>query len=293
MSFGVLAILAGGKATRLGGIEKVSLDIGGASPLARILATLGTLDVFDEVFVMTGSKDPEPFRRDTEEFTSRTGKAVRFVKDLVPDAGPLAGLHAALLGAGGRAVFLCAGDVPFPSCELCMTLKFQLDGGAEVALARSARGLEPLFAWYAPSVIEAVTAALERGERRVISFFPDVRVAILDEDDSARVADTDRAFINLNTPEDVAAVVRNAHTAPPMASAAFPAKDAHPSEQAGSTENSDLALELTAWQEADPGAHDIAEMKNRSGVSQGSRGAEGAEAGGVPPQSASSNDREE
>jgi len=292
MSFGILAILAGGKATRLGGIEKVSLDIGGASPLARILTTLGTLDVFDEVFVMTGSKDPEPFRRDTEEFTSRTGKAVRFVKDLVPDAGPLAGLHAALLGAGGRAVFLCAGDVPFPSRELCMTLKSQLDGGAEVALARSARGLEPLFAWYAPSVIEAVTAALERGERRVVSFFPDVRVAILDETDFPGIADADRSFINLNTPEDVA-VARNAHTATPMASAAFPVNDAHPSEQPVSTENSDLALELTASQEADPGAHDIAEMKSRGGVSQASRGAEGAEAGGVPPQSAPSNDHEE
>jgi molybdopterin-guanine dinucleotide biosynthesis protein A len=52
-------------------------------------------------------------------------------------------------------------------------------------------------------VLAAIQAALERGERRMISYFPSVRVREV-EDAEWRAADpSGRAFFNVNTPDDL------------------------------------------------------------------------------------------
>ncbi len=57
---------------------------------------------------------------------------------------------------------------------------------------------------YARSCLPAIENALEAGEKRVVSFYPDVRVRTVD-DDVLKTLDPDgRSFFNLNTPEDFA-----------------------------------------------------------------------------------------
>ena len=54
------------------------------------------------------------------------------------------------------------------------------------------------------AVATAIRAALERGDQRMISYFRDVRVREVEEDEWRRIDPDGRAFLNVNTPEDLA-----------------------------------------------------------------------------------------
>src|SRR5205814_10111614 len=93
------AIVAGGRGRRLGGVDKAQLSIGGITILERQLAVLRPL--FDEVLLV--ADDPSRYE----------GSGARLVRDLVPEAGPLAGLDAALAATRADAVLLLGCDLPF------------------------------------------------------------------------------------------------------------------------------------------------------------------------------------
>ena len=93
-------VLCGGRATRLGGIEKPLADLGGRPLVAHVIARLEPM--VDDIVLSVGG-DPERY----EEFGYRT------VPDDDPGQGPLAGIVSSLgcrayaLGAdhaGGHAV---------------------------------------------------------------------------------------------------------------------------------------------------------------------------------------------
>jgi molybdopterin-guanine dinucleotide biosynthesis protein A len=62
---------------------------------------------------------------------------------------------------------------------------------------------EPFRAVYARACLGPIRAALEAGRRRVISFFPDVRVRYVDEPEINRFDPQHLSFFNVNTPEDL------------------------------------------------------------------------------------------
>jgi Molybdopterin-guanine dinucleotide biosynthesis protein A len=80
------AILAGGRARRFGGADKASLVVGGARIIERQLAALAA--VTDDVRIV--SNDPARY----------AALGVRVIPDQIAGAGPLGGLHAALVDAG-------------------------------------------------------------------------------------------------------------------------------------------------------------------------------------------------
>jgi molybdopterin-guanine dinucleotide biosynthesis protein A/molybdopterin-guanine dinucleotide biosynthesis protein len=53
------------------------------------------------------------------------------------------------------------------------------------------------------AVLRAIRAALQRGEQRMISYFSDVRVEEVAENDWRAVEPAGRAFFNVNTPDDL------------------------------------------------------------------------------------------
>jgi len=83
------AIIAGGAATRLGGLSKSSLVVDGRSIAERLLEALRA--TFGRVLVV--ANDPAPW----------SGLGVEVTADLRPGAGPLAGVHAALAATAGHA----------------------------------------------------------------------------------------------------------------------------------------------------------------------------------------------
>ncbi len=124
--------------------------------------------------------------------------------DLLPGMGALGGLFTALSAAHQALVAVIACDMPFVRPDL---LRAQCDllqrAGADAVVPRSQEGLEPLHAIYRrEACLPAVRAALDSGERRMVGWFPAVKVRVMELPEVA-VFDPDlRSFINLNRPED-------------------------------------------------------------------------------------------
>ena len=94
-------ILAGGRASRLGGINKAFIEIGGERLIDRTLRVYRS--IFKEIIISTNS--PLEYL----EFDAR------IVTDIHRGKGPLGGIHAALLHATCEHAFVSACDMPYLS----------------------------------------------------------------------------------------------------------------------------------------------------------------------------------
>ena len=79
---------------------------------------------------------------------------------------------------------------------------------ATVEAIKSFALTEPLHAIYAKACLAPVRAALERGQRAVVTFFPAVRVAYVEPEELRRYDPAGRSFLNINTAGDAAEVGR-------------------------------------------------------------------------------------
>ena len=183
-------VFAGGHATRLSGVNKALLEVGGVPIICRTLATLEPLT--DEILAVVNDSALEGIR------------GLRLVRDPDPHAGVLPALQVGLREASGELCLVVAGDMPFVSAPLFEHL---LALAPDQDLVIPARGgqLEPMHAVYRrETCLAAVTAALERGERRMIAFHRAVRVLRVEDAELAPLDPHELAFLNVNTPEDLA-----------------------------------------------------------------------------------------
>lgn len=185
------AVLCGGASARMGR-DKAKLMLGERTLLQRALASLeGSCD---EVLVCCGSTP----RYDDCGAT--------LVLDLRAGGGPLAGVEAALARlAPGEILAVVPVDLPHLDPRVPRRLVEALrGGGCDAVLARSPRGLEPLVSAWRAEALAGVSAALERGERRMIAPFRG-----LSDQGELRVQEVcfgagfaAGSFDNLNTPLD-------------------------------------------------------------------------------------------
>ena len=188
------AIIAGGQGTRLGGVAKGLLAVGGRRIVDRQLEVLRPL--FARVVLV--ANDPAPW----------AALGVPIVPDRVPaGAGPLAGIDAALaaLTPGEEAAVVCVGgDMPFLTAGALALLRDHAPAAQAVA-ARVGGLPEPLFARYARSCAPVVAAALAAGRFKAAALLDELAVAWLDEPALRAVDPALRFLTNINTPEDLAA----------------------------------------------------------------------------------------
>ena len=183
-------ILAGGQATRYDGRPKGLELVGGLRIIDRVAAALG--EVTDELLLIANAPDAADWL-----------PGVRTAADVLPGQGSLGGIHAALARAG-TAVLVVAWDMPFVPAELLGCLRaLGGQGDAAVPESGSRRGLEPLCAWYSTACLGPIERRLKDGERRVVSFFDDIRVARLSADDVRQFGDPELMFMNVNTPDEL------------------------------------------------------------------------------------------
>ncbi|GFO59175.1 hypothetical protein GMST_15000 [Geomonas silvestris] len=179
-------ILAGGQSSRMGS-NKALLPIRNGRFIEIIHRRLNSL--FGELLIVANSEEPYRFL------------GSRIVADRYPGLGVLAGLHAALAECRTPYLFAVACDMPFLNDRLIRELVSRR-GEAEVIIPETEKGLEPLHAVYSSACLRPVEAALAENRRRVVSFFPQVRVLRLTP---ARVAELDPGLLslrNINTPEE-------------------------------------------------------------------------------------------
>ncbi len=181
------AILAGGKSRRMGR-DKAWLDLGDGVPLVRRVAD-ALAQVADELVVVTN-----------DERYASLGYPV--VPDRYGEKGAFGGIATAVAATRGELVCVSACDMPWPSPEVYRLL-LRLADGYDVAIPKLGADFETMHAVYRRTCLPAMERALARGDLRVISFFPDLRVREVGERELRAVDLRLRAFINLNTPEEL------------------------------------------------------------------------------------------
>jgi molybdopterin-guanine dinucleotide biosynthesis protein A len=180
-------IQAGGQSRRMGR-DKALIDYHGRPILAHVIDTLRQLS--DDVIVVSNRSDVYgPF-------------GARVVPDYDPPSGPLGGLAAGLAAMQHDLAVVVACDMPFLNLDL---FRFMIERAAacDAVVPLTGDQYEPLHAVYRRTCLAAIQRRLANDERRVISFFQDVRLSTVPEADW-RVIDPDgRSLSNLNTPADL------------------------------------------------------------------------------------------
>ncbi len=197
------AVLAGGRARRLGTGGKSHLQLGGRSLVEHVIARVrGQVD--DLVVNAPAGAD------------WAGGLGLEVVPDLVLDggieafAGPLAGVLSVLEWAAASparfgAVAVFATDTPFLPCNFVARARTALNGqGTELACAASGGRLHPVIAvWPVGLRLRLRRLVIEDGLRRADAVEQHFRTARVDYP-----ADPFDPFFNVNTPEDLAEAER-------------------------------------------------------------------------------------
>jgi molybdopterin-guanine dinucleotide biosynthesis protein A len=182
-------LVAGGQATRLGGVAKGLLRIGAESLAARALRLFGEL--FPASLVV--ANDSSPY--------AALGAPV--VPDAIPGKGAPGGLHAALAATATRWVFTAGCDMPFLSAGPIRFLAGLRGSAPAVAVVWKGR-LEPLHAFWSRDCLPEVERLLRAGDPSMWKIATAVGARFVTEEEWRAVDPEGRSFENANTPEDAA-----------------------------------------------------------------------------------------
>jgi molybdopterin-guanine dinucleotide biosynthesis protein A len=196
-----IVILAGGRATRMGGGDKPLKEIGGRTILARVIERIGqgsaghgSAGQARVPIVLNANADPARF----------TAFGLPVVADATSDfpgplAGILAGLDWAAANTGATDVLSMPGDCPFIPRDLAV----RLDAARKVenlplACAGSGGWTHPVIGLWPMSIRDDLRAALAAGERKIDRFTAKFGCATAEWP----VTPYD-PFFNVNTPEEL------------------------------------------------------------------------------------------
>jgi molybdopterin-guanine dinucleotide biosynthesis protein A len=179
-------VLAGGRGSRLGG-DKATALLAGRPLISHPLAAMRHALTDVAVVAKRDTALPGPDRLH--------GAAVWIEPD--EPRHPLTGILYALERAGGRAIVVCAADLPFVSAPALVELAFGDAGGAPALLARSTRGaVQPLLGRY-----EARAAALLASA--AIGAGAPLRETVLAIGPALVGFDDPELLFNVNSPDDL------------------------------------------------------------------------------------------
>ncbi|MDP3512575.1 MAG: molybdenum cofactor guanylyltransferase MobA [Sulfuritalea sp.] len=178
-------LLAGGMGRRMGGADKGLIALDGVPMASRVLERLrpqvGPL-------LVNANRHLEQWR----------DYGLPVVSDEIGGfSGPLAGVHAGLLASTTPWLLTVPCDSPFFPDDLARRLAAALAvSGAQLAVARCAGRLQPVFALLRRELLPALAAYLQGGGRKMETWFDQVGSIAVDFDDLA-------AFANINTPAEL------------------------------------------------------------------------------------------
>ncbi len=179
-------VLAGGSSRRMAR-NKAFLELDGRSLIQIVVERMQS--VCAEVLIVSG--DAEPY----------AALGVPVVEDRFPDIGVLGGLHAGLHVASHELSLAVGCDMPFLKSALLRAFATWAIG-VDVALLRRGEHVEPLHAAYRRTCLPAMERAIRAGKRRIISFFPEVRVHYVTPDAVRSLDPRLDSFRNVNTPQE-------------------------------------------------------------------------------------------
>lgn len=185
------AIIAGGQARRLGGIDKSRLVVQGRPIIVRQVEILQRLAT--------------PIVVIAEDAARFADLGLPVYPDVVPGAGALGGILTALESVDADRVIVVAGDLPFLSVDALGHLA-ERALHADGAWVQTTRGIEPLLACYRRQARSGVRAAVEAREFKAADLGTRLNMAAVTESDLAPFGPVDRLLTNVNTPDDYARI---------------------------------------------------------------------------------------
>ncbi|MGF6445418.1 molybdenum cofactor guanylyltransferase MobA [Paraburkholderia youngii] len=193
-------VLAGGRGTRMGGVDKGLQPLHGEALAAHVLRRLAPQT---GPLMISANRHPDSYAALGAPYRATV------VADTLPDfPGPLAGMLAGLRAAGTAYLLSAPCDSPWLPADLAARLADALDANhADIVTvttidSRGETTLHPVFALMRTAVADDLAAFLAAGERKVRAWYArhkTVEVVFADE----------RAFYNANSLQELADLERN------------------------------------------------------------------------------------
>lgn len=184
-------VLAGGRARRMGGIDKGLIPLCGRTMIEHVLDTLAAQT---GTVIINANRNLDTYRA--------MGRPV------VPDrddsyAGPLAGMSSGLHAAGTPLCLTLPCDSPLVGTDVAERLHAALDtAGAEIAVAHDGERAHPVVNIMHTALAASIDEFLAAGERKIDRWFDRHHWVYAD------FSDRPEYFINVNTEEERRAVER-------------------------------------------------------------------------------------
>jgi len=178
-------ILAGGRATRMGGIDKGLVSVNGRTMISYAIEALRPQ--VDALLINAN--------RNHDNYAS-------FGYPVVADAdcdfrGPLAGFASGMAAARTAYVAFAPCDSPLLCRDLVQRLHGALaESGVRIAVAHDGNRLQPVFALLDRALLGDLSAYLDAGGRKIDRWYSDCGFATAD------FSDATESFLNINAPAD-------------------------------------------------------------------------------------------
>jgi molybdopterin-guanine dinucleotide biosynthesis protein A len=181
-------ILAGGRGSRMGGVDKGLQLFRGKPMVAHIIDCL--LPQVDELLINAN--------QNLDQY-GIFGHRV-FADDIQGFAGPLAGFERGLANASGDLVVTAPCDSPFLPADLVARLKAAMgEDSADLCVAKTGGQAHPVFCLMQRKVLPSLRAFLQSGGRKIDRWYETLKVVEVSFDDE------EDAFRNINTLEEIKA----------------------------------------------------------------------------------------
>jgi molybdopterin-guanine dinucleotide biosynthesis protein A len=183
-----VAILAGGKSSRMGADKSFSTVLG-QPMIERVFAQVQGLG--GETLLITNQPEAYAYLD------------LPLYADLFPNSGPLGGICTALHHATGSHTLVLACDLPFLSRDLLEHL-IHLSPAFDIVVPQALGRLQPLHALYSRACLQPALACLRRGELKVNAFYQAMpRLHVVMEEAIQLYDPTQQSFWNVNTPQEL------------------------------------------------------------------------------------------
>ncbi len=179
-------ILSGGRATRMGGVDKGLVTLQNKPLIQHVVERLKPQ--VDEIFINAN--------REIETYLTF---GYRVLQDETDEfLGPLAGFNMGLQHAQYEYVLTVPCDSPLLPLDLTKRLlNGMIEARADIAVASSDENAHPVFCLMKKSVLPSLVEFLEAGERKVSTWQKSLSYVEVDFNDNSD------GFINLNTFDDL------------------------------------------------------------------------------------------
>lgn len=180
-------ILSGGKNIRIGK-NKAFLEIQGQ----RIIDQTAKLfqEIFSQVILVTN----EPLEYSYLD--------LEIVIDLIPKSGSLIGIYTGLFYSSYPHSFVTACDMPFLDRKVIEHM-ISISKNYDVVIPHLNDGYHPLHTLYSKRCMKFIEELIRKDNLKIIDFFNRVKVREVTPDEISSLDPTMKAFLNINTPQDL------------------------------------------------------------------------------------------